>query len=819
VNVDARNYGATQADWDHFAWIYLDLAEDMLPVVCRPGVTISPRSSIKEPGKVPSIYNGRGELVGIPEWTRHTATTKDLSKWEGNGDYGICVQTRRVRALDVDVTDPELAARIAAFIEARYPRLPRRQRPNSSKFLLAISVQGDIPKRKVQVGPGGQAIEFLATGQQFVAVGTHPSGARYEWVGGLPEAIPVLTPEQADDLWADLVAKFGTSEEHVQDSKPRRRDADLELDDPLGDFIESCPESHGKTRDGALIITCPFADQHTGGEPGDTSTVYFRAGTKGYERGRFVCLHTNCRHRHQFEFAQAIGYEDRSAEDDFGGLDNLALEAASAPTPSEGGLELLDKTETPVLDATDFPSIARTLWRAKFGGPEAGRLVKWNGLWYEHGGTHYRELEPDALGAKVHRYLAAARREGQVIDGRRSEPTPFKPMRRHIDETLVALRSLTLLQADTLPAWTPAARKSGEDQGIAPRDVVSLSNGLFHLPTKRLLPHTPKFFTLNALPYAYLPDAQCPQWIKFLSGLWPDDQQSIDTLQEFMGYLLTPDTSQQKIGYIVGPRRSGKGTILKVIHALLGAENVAGPTLNGLATQFGLAPLIGKLAAIIGDARAGGRDIQTTVERLLSISGEDLISIDRKNRDSWEGQLTSRFVIASNDILRLPDASGALSGRMLLFTLTQSFYGKEDHGLYPRLATEMPGIFNWALAGLGRLNTRGRFIQPESSNEAIEQLQDLNSPVTAFVEQCCDVRPGLETRKNDLYRGYRMFAEDDGLHPDSFEVFSKNLYAAFPGVTRKRGRDSGTRVQVFLGIALTPEMQSRVDVKALAELG
>jgi P4 family phage/plasmid primase-like protien len=813
-------HGATPDEWAHFSSRQLGLTNDLLPVLCKPGVAISPRSSIKTPGKVPSVYNVKGELVGLTGWTQRTSTLDHIGEWQQVGDYGICVQTRRIRAIDVDVTDPELAARIASFIEARHPGLPRRQRANSSKFLLAIEIEGDLPKRKVHVADNGQAIEFLANGQQFVAVGTHPSGTRYEWVNGLPECIPLLSREQADELWNALVEEFGTSGQHVQESRPRLRGADLALDDPLGDFIKSCSDIyHGNTRDGALIITCPFGDQHTGGEPGDTSTVYFRAGTNGYERGRFVCFHTNCCHRHQLEFAEALGYDSATA--DFAAFDDVDPAAGGAPSSSlvgQGPPAQEGKTETPVFGASDFPNIASALWRTKFGGPEACRLAKWNGLWYEHCGTHYRELSSDALGALVHRYLVAARREGRLVRGVRKEPTPFKPTRRHIEETLVALRSLSLLQSETVPAWTQAARRSAQYRGIAARDVVSLSNGLFHLPSKQLLPHTPMFFTLNALPYEYLPDAPCSQWTAFLDGLWPHDQQTIDTLQEFMGYLLTADTSQQKIGYIVGPRRSGKGTILKVIHALLGAENVAGPTLSSLATQFGLAPLIGKLAAIIGDARAGGREIQATVERLLSISGEDLISIDRKNRDSWEGQLTSRFVIASNDILRLPDASGALSGRMLLFRLTQSFYGKEDHGLYPRLEGEMPGIFNWALAGLERLHGRGRFVQPESSREAIEQLQDLNSPVTAFVEQCCHVRPGLDVKKDDLYRAYRRFAQDDGLHPDPFEVFSKNLYAAFPGVTRKRPRDSGTRVQVFSGIALTPETLSGIEVSGFGPI-
>ena len=41
-------------------------------------------------------------------------------------------------------------------------------------------------------------------------------------------------------------------------------------------------------------------------------------------------------------------------------------------------------------------------------------------------------------------------------------------------------------------------------------------------------------------------------------------------LQEIMGYLLVPDTSQQKIFSLFGVGRSGKGTIARVITALCG---------------------------------------------------------------------------------------------------------------------------------------------------------------------------------------------------------------------------------------------------------
>jgi phage/plasmid-associated DNA primase len=49
----------------------------------------------------------------------------------------------------------------------------------------------------------------------------------------------------------------------------------------------------------------------------------------------------------------------------------------------------------------------------------------------------------------------------------------------------------------------------------------------------------------------------------------------------------------------------------------------------------------------------------------------------------------------------------------------ESFYGREDKTLGDRLATELPGIVNWPLAGWDRFTERGHFKQPISSASAL----------------------------------------------------------------------------------------------------
>lgn len=331
------------------------------------------------------------------------------------------------------------------------------------------------------------------------------------------------------------------------------------------------------------------------------------------------------------------------------------------------------------------------------------------------------------------------------------------------------------------------------------------TNGLLHLPTRKLIKHSPAFLTYNALDFAYDPGALDPvEWLRFLGSLWPEDPASIDTLQEMFGYLLTGDTRQQKVFLLVGPKRSGKGTIARIMTALLGRDNVCGPTLASLGQNFGLAPLIGMQAAIIADARLGARADQVAVaERLLSISGEDSITIDRKFLPAWTGRLSARFVILTNELPRLTDASGALASRFIVLSMSESFYGREDHGLFDRLREELPGILNWSIEGWERLQARGRFQQPASANEAVQELEDLASPILAFLRQRCRVAPGLSVSCDTLFGAWINWNADQGRdHPAHKQTFGRDLRAAIPRIRVVQRRKAKGVVRFYEGVTL-----------------
>lgn len=300
------SYGASPDDWTHFDLV-LGLGPDLLPVVSNPLAELDPDSKLKEIGKTPSRYNGAGRVVGIAGWTAHQASDADLARWARQDDYGICLQTRTVRALDIDVPDDELAEEITIFISQHLcQQLPARMRANSGKVLLAFTLPGELPKRKMTVEGG--IIEFLATGQQFVAIGTHPSGARYEWLGGLPGEFPELDLAEFEALWAALAERFATEPVEQGQVSVRKRGDTIKMADDVADFLQGKGLVLGKDRDGALLVRCPWEHDHTTGSAGDGSTVYFPAGTNGYEQGHFKCLHGHCAGKGDSDFEHAIGY-------------------------------------------------------------------------------------------------------------------------------------------------------------------------------------------------------------------------------------------------------------------------------------------------------------------------------------------------------------------------------------------------------------------------------------------------------------------------------------------------------------------------------
>jgi putative DNA primase/helicase len=214
--------------------------------------------------------------------------------------------------------------------------------------------------------------------------------------------------------------------------------------------------------------------------------------------------------------------------------------------------------------------------------------------------------------------------------------------------------------------------------------------------------------------------------------------------------------------------------------------------------------LIGKRCAVISDARLGSQtDITTLTENLLRITGEDAVSVPRKHRLPWTGRLGVRFVVLTNEVPVLRDSAAALVSRFVILRMTKSFNGREEHGLDAKLAAELPAVLAWALDGLERLRTRGRFTQPASAKESLQDMADLASPIKAFIRERCNVGAEYRVKRNDLFAAWSKWCTAEGRdHPGTTARFGRDLHAALPEVRDEQPRTGAARTRYYVGLDL-----------------
>lgn len=422
------------------------------------------------------------------------------------------------------------------------------------------------------------------------------------------------------------------------------------------------------------------------------------------------------------------------------------------------------------------------------------------GEFYAWAGSHYIATPDEAMRSQVYGWLSSCRTENGTL---------IAPNRRLVTDILDALKGEAYATVSSAPDWLDG------HTGAPINELLVCQNGIVHLPTRSLRRADPRLFATAALSLDFDPQAPHPtRWLAFLDTVFPSDPESIELLQEYIGLCaLTDDTRHQKALLIVGPRRSGKGTILRIARELAGYDNVCSPTFASLGTSFGLQGLIGKRMAQVSDARLSSRtDIALVVESILRITGEDAISVPRKHREDFVGKLPTRFVVATNELPSMADASAALSSRFVILRMVRSFYGAEDHDLTANLIEELPGILLWALDGLDRLRARGRLVQPATSQELVDELEALSSPVGMFIRECCIIDPAGETQISALFDRWCDWCRDQGRdHPGTAADFGKKLRASIPAISSTRPWRNGIKVRCYSGVRLRSIMDLDSD--------
>jgi putative DNA primase/helicase len=246
-----------------------------------------------------------------------------------------------------------------------------------------------------------------------------------------------------------------------------------------------------------------------------------------------------------------------------------------------------------------------------------------------------------------------------------------------------------------------------------------------------------------------------------------------------MGYLLIPSTKHQIMFWLFGGGSNGKSVILSVITWLLGSGNVSNVALTKLGMRFYLAQLVGKYANISDEVGANAVLDDEVLKQTISGGRQQA---ERKGEHPFEFEPYARIIASTNVLPRSTDKSYGFFRRVRILTFTRIFAPHEqDHALPQTLRKELPGIFNWALEGLVRLQDNDAFTVVPSSLIALDQYRASVDPVRAFVNGClrtdvpADSGKPLKTSTSAVYRAFMSYCEAHGHTPVNSSYFGRAM--------------------------------------------
>lgn len=142
----------------------------------------------------------------------------------------------------------------------------------------------------------------------------------------------------------------------------------------------------------------------------------------------------------------------------------------------------------------------------------------------------------------------------------------------------------------------------------------------------------------------------------FLNEVW----ERLRLLQEWFGYLLTPDTSPQSFLILVRDGANGESVVLTVLASILGQQNVSSVPQETFGERFQLTATLGTLAHIVTELESRKHLAEGFVKQCV---GGDAMHFDRKNRESVTRRPTARVVVSTNNLPRIGDTLLQLGSR------------------------------------------------------------------------------------------------------------------------------------------------------------
>ena len=331
--------------------------------------------------------------------------------------------------------------------------------------------------------------------------------------------------------------------------------------------------------------------------------------------------------------------------------------------------------------------------------------------------------------------------------------------------------------------------------------LINCENGVYNLETGELEKHSPQFGFTSYIQAKYDKNAKGKVFKRFLKDITAGNKDSIQFLQEVIGYLLSTYVWAKKAFIFYG-------VLLNVIGKIIGKENVSNVALQQLSDSCHVAQLKDATVNIASDLpQAPIKDIGVFKSVVSSL---DVIETKELYKNPTSQPCYCKLAFGTNQFVPLNrlDANNAAAffERLIIVPFTKSIpEGQRNLSLAEDLFEERDYILTWAIKGLKRLVENNFVFSLTKESKAVLLLyKSRYCPEQVFFEKYLEFKEDSLISRVEVQKRYEEFAYKRNMNVKSHDILNYiTLNYSQVKLERKRINGSKNPIAAYEGLAFT----------------
>lgn len=307
----------------------------------------------------------------------------------------------------------------------------------------------------------------------------------------------------------------------------------------------------------------------------------------------------------------------------------------------------------------------------------------------------------------------------------------------------------------------------------ADRNIINFQNGILHLDTMKLTPHSADVLSTIQIPCNWNTEGEipaCPVFDGYLKDLSNGDNEIIRFLWQYVGLAISniPGYVTKKALFIYGDSNTGKSQFFDFISRLLGSNNHTVIELSDLEGDFSTGSLLNKRLA-------GSPDMSfikvTELKIFKQLTGGDTIKFKEKYKNPFDGKFKGVLLFCSNGMPKFGGDKGeATYNRMIIIKCTNVLPEEnQDKNIVDKMYAEREAVVCRAVQALKQFIANGyRFDIPSVCESEIRKYKFDNDNVMQFLDECTMLRQAQYKSYQDnctasnMYTAYTRWIKNNG---------------------------------------------------------